>query len=105
MKLMFIDVKKAHLNGTCDDEVCVERPEEERRPGLCARVKRWLYGMRGAAQSWARVVVIEGGEWCCFVSILQFCWSCISPWSTRAYVLVESLFAVVWDVCLTGLRV
>ena len=46
---MFIDVKKAHLNGkVLDDEfACVKLPD-----GKIWRLKRWLYGMRSAAQAW-----------------------------------------------------
>ena len=54
MKIMFIDVRKAHLNGVCNEEVYVELPEEAEAPGKCGKLKRWLYGMRGAAQGWER---------------------------------------------------
>ena len=30
----------------------VELPEERREPGKCAKLKKWLYGTRGAAQGW-----------------------------------------------------
>jgi hypothetical protein len=55
-KLMLIDVRKAHLNGKVDAEesVYVELPPESHRPGKCARLKRWLYGMRPAANAWER---------------------------------------------------
>jgi hypothetical protein len=48
-KLLFIDVKKAHLNGIVPDEVYayVELPD-----GKIWRLKRWLYGMRPAANAW-----------------------------------------------------
>ncbi len=48
-KLLFIDVKKAHLNGKVkDDEYAyVQLPD-----GTIWRLKRWLYGMRPAAQAW-----------------------------------------------------
>ena len=54
MKLMFIDVRKAHLNGKCDKEhLYVALPAEAgASPGMCGRLLRWLYGMRGAAQGW-----------------------------------------------------
>lgn len=53
MKLMLIDVKKAHLNGLCEeDNVYVELPDEAGAPGRCGRLRRWLYGMRGAASAW-----------------------------------------------------
>ena len=52
MKAMFIDVRKAHLNAACDkDHMYVSLPEESGAlPGMCGRLLRWLYGMRGAAQ-------------------------------------------------------
>ena len=55
-KLMFIDVKKAHLNGIVgeDELVFVELPVEAGAPGKCGRLRRWLYGMRPAAQAWER---------------------------------------------------
>ena len=53
-KMMFIDVKKAHLYGKCgeDDKVYVSAPMVWSRPGMCWRLKRWLYGMRPAASAW-----------------------------------------------------
>jgi len=49
MKVMFIDVKKAHLNGRVPEDVFayVKLPD-----GRCWRLKRWLYGMRPAASAW-----------------------------------------------------
>ena len=53
MKLMLIDVKKAHLNGVCErDDVFVELPQEAEAPGKCGRLLKWLYGMREAASAW-----------------------------------------------------
>ena len=54
MKMLFIDVKKAHLNAECKQEnVFVELPPEaEAQPGTCGKLLRWLYGMRGAAKGW-----------------------------------------------------
>ena len=49
---MFIDVRKAHLNAECLEEVFVELPEEFHELGRYAKIKRWLYGMRKAAASW-----------------------------------------------------
>jgi len=45
IKLMFIDVRKAHLNAVCEDEAWVELPEEFWEWGRHAKLKRWLYGM------------------------------------------------------------
>ena len=54
VKLMFIDVKKAHLNGKLrDDEFAYIRLPPEAGGGV-ARLRRWLYGMRPAAQAWER---------------------------------------------------
>ena len=46
---MLIDVKKAHLNGVVSDDVYayVRLPD-----GRIWRLRRWLYGMRPAAQAW-----------------------------------------------------
>ena len=62
MKLLFIDVRKAHLNGVCDQEVYVELPKEAEVEGKCGRLKRRLYGMRPAAQAWPGLRG-PGGEW------------------------------------------
>jgi hypothetical protein len=55
MKLLFIDVKKAHLNGVVpeDEMTYVELPPEAGvSKGKCGRLRRWLYGMRQAASAW-----------------------------------------------------
>ncbi len=51
VKPMFLDVKKAHLNGIVrDDEyVYIELPQVA--GGGVVRLKRWLYGMRPAASA------------------------------------------------------
>ena len=53
-KLLFIDVRKAHLNGVCEEDVYVELLLEAGAPGKCGKLLRWLYGMRGAAQAWEK---------------------------------------------------
>eukprot|EP00974_Lingulodinium_polyedra_P091816 8899423-Lingulodinium_polyedra.AAC.1 len=55
-KLMFIDVRKAHLNAKVEpDEVAVvELPEEFWEFGRFAKLKRWLYGVRKAASGWEK---------------------------------------------------
>ena len=52
-KLMFIDIKKAHLNGKVPEEefVFVEDPTDP-SGSRCWRLMRWLYGMRPAASAW-----------------------------------------------------
>jgi hypothetical protein len=54
IKVMLIDVKKAHLNGHVDEGTwaCIELPREDFEDGMCGRLKRWLYGMRPAAKAW-----------------------------------------------------
>jgi hypothetical protein len=56
MKLMMVDIRKAHLNARCNrDDVYVALPiEAQAMPGMCGRLLRWLYGMRGAAQGWEK---------------------------------------------------
>lgn len=54
VKLMFVDVRKAHLNGQLrDDEFAYVRLPPEVGGGV-ARPRRWLHGMRPAAQAWER---------------------------------------------------
>ena len=64
MKLMFVDVKKTHLNAKCDEEEWVVLPDEFKKFGRYAKLKRWLYGMRKAASGWeddyARRLVDDG---------------------------------------------
>eukprot|EP00973_Karenia_brevis_P071328 9907452-Karenia_brevis.AAC.1 len=49
-KLMFIDVKKAHLNPKCEEDVYVGLPEECNCPkGCCGKLVQFMYGMRQAA--------------------------------------------------------
>ena len=49
---MFIDVKKAHLNPACEDDVYIALPEEcGVGRGMCGKLKFWLYGFRQAASA------------------------------------------------------
>ena len=53
LKMLFLDVTKAHLNGVCDDEgAYVKFPEEAQMGDRIAKLKFWLYGMRPAARGW-----------------------------------------------------
>jgi hypothetical protein len=51
---MFIDVKKAHLNGVVgpDEYAYIKLPGEDAKSGVCGKLRRWLYGMRPAASAW-----------------------------------------------------
>ena len=52
-KMLLIDVKKAHLNPECGDEVYVELPEEVGAgPDQVGKLDYWLYGFRPAAAAW-----------------------------------------------------
>ena len=52
VKLAFVDIKKAHLNGKLSEEefAYVQLPLEA--GGGVGRLRRWLYGMRSAAAAW-----------------------------------------------------
>ena len=51
--MLFIDVKKAHLNPVCEEDVYITLPRECNAPdGMCGKLKRWLYGFRPAAKAW-----------------------------------------------------
>ena len=67
-KLMLIDVRKAHLNGKVpdDEHVYVELPGAGDEPPRCARLRRWLYGMRPAASAWEKDCAekLEGEGFC-----------------------------------------
>ena len=71
-KLMFIDVKKAHFNPRCEEDVYIELPEEcGGPPGMCGELNFWLYGLGKQLRlgkvcirkSW-RGSVLVGGEAC-----------------------------------------
>ena len=52
-KMLLIDVKKAHLNPECKEEVYVELPDEaEAGPNQIGKLRHWLYGFRPAAAAW-----------------------------------------------------
>ena len=53
-KLLFIDVKKAHLHADAVREVYVSLPPElaKRYPGMCWRLRKCLYGTRDAPAQW-----------------------------------------------------
>ena len=51
--VLFIDVKKAHLNQRCEQDVCSQLAAEvNAKPGRCGNLVFWLYGFRPAAQAW-----------------------------------------------------
>ena len=56
IKLMFIDVKKAHLYGVVPEgeHAYIELPGEAEKQGKCGRLNKWLYGMRNAASAWEK---------------------------------------------------
>ena len=52
-KTMYLDVKKAHLEPLCEQDVYVDLPAEaEVRDDECGKLVHWLYGCRPAAQAW-----------------------------------------------------
>ena len=54
-KMLFLDVRKAHLNGVCDVDAYVELPvEANAEKGKIGKLKRWLYGMRPAGHAWEK---------------------------------------------------
>ena len=51
-KLLVIDARKAHLHAMAEREVYVDLPPEQQVPGMCARLRRCLYGTRDAPARW-----------------------------------------------------
>ena len=58
-KLLVIDAKKAHLHAFIEREVFVNLPPEASKPGMCARLRRCLYGTRDASQRWEAFLASE----------------------------------------------
>ena len=52
-KMLLVDVKKAHLNSDCKEEVYIELPPEVGAGAdKVGKLRRWLYGFRPAAAAW-----------------------------------------------------
>ena len=51
-KILVMDARKAHLHATVDRLIYVDLPPEARKPGMCARLRRCLYGTRDAPARW-----------------------------------------------------
>ena len=58
-KVMVLDAKKAHLHAFAEREVYIELPPERRRPGVCGRLVRSLYGTRDAPLLWERFAATQ----------------------------------------------
>ena len=55
---MFIDVRKAHFNPTCEQDVFIELPGEcDVGPDMCGKLNYWLYGFKPAAAAWENLYV------------------------------------------------
>ena len=53
LQISLIDVKRAYFNAVVDEPIFVELPPEDPEHGRkCGRLKRHLYGTRGAAAGW-----------------------------------------------------
>ena len=64
VKLMFVDVKKAHLNAKCDEERWAELQDGFKKIGRDAKLKRWLCGMRkGGVEMRGRLRKKTCGGW------------------------------------------
>ena len=52
-KVMFIDISKAYLFApVVHEHIYVDLPPEIHKPGICAKLKKALYGTRAAAHAW-----------------------------------------------------
>ena len=52
MKIDFIDISRAFFQADAIREVYVELPAEDAEEGMCAKLKKSMYGTRDAAQNW-----------------------------------------------------
>ena len=59
---MVQDVKKAYFYAPATRDVYVDLPPERAEPGMCAKLKKSLYGTRDAALNWSQAYseVLEG---------------------------------------------
>ena len=51
-KLLFIDVRRAYFYAPARRSVYVNLPDEDSKPGYCARLNVSMYGARDAASNW-----------------------------------------------------
>ena len=52
-KMFSIDVRRAHLNPKCEEDVYIELPGEcGAGPGICGKLHCWLYSFRKAVSAW-----------------------------------------------------
>ena len=51
-KLLFIDVRRAYFYAPTRRSVYVNLPDEDSKPGCCARLNVSMYGTRDAANNW-----------------------------------------------------
>ena len=51
-KLLFIDVRRAYFYAPARRSVYVNLPDEDSKPGYCARLNVSMYGTRDAASNW-----------------------------------------------------
>jgi hypothetical protein len=58
-KILVIDARKAHLHAMAERTVYVALPPEVRRPGMCALLRRCLYGTRDAPARWEAFLAAE----------------------------------------------
>ena len=57
-KLLILDIKRAFLYGAIEEEIFIELPDEDpmKKQGYVGRLKKAMYGTRGAPQVWQGVV-------------------------------------------------
>ena len=58
-KVLVMDARKAHLHASVDRLIYVDLPLEIRKPGMCARLRRCLYGTRDAPARWEAFLAAE----------------------------------------------
>jgi hypothetical protein len=58
-KVLVVDARKAHLHAPAERLVYVDLPPEVRQPGMCARLRRCLYGTRDAPARWEAFLASE----------------------------------------------
>ena len=58
-KVLVIDARKAHLHAVPGREIYVALPPERQQEGMCAKLRRCLYGTRDAPACWEKFLTKE----------------------------------------------
>ena len=62
-KVGLIDISRAYFHTQVEEDIYVELPPERKEEGKCGKLRRYLYGMRGAARAFQEHVARGMKRW------------------------------------------